>query len=412
MDGLHAVWHGGPFAKTTRYVFHPRRILFGTDPVAIDRLLLDVIDDKRKAEGAISIWDRSPKYLKFNDAGSRDSDPNVNILIREPGHVEYAARLGPGRRRPREDPRGGDRGVSVLLFLATLPSLYWAQPVETAPALKQAGIERLCVPAEAAAAWQSRRLHRRPPRRRRTARSGRSSRPRACAPGPRWPPPRVRPWIFANGWRFLRKPDGRYWGDVPAGKAALAAAEAFAYGADVVLAIDPADLEAFGRMRAFLRLGSRLGACRRLADIAVVDDGSPPVAEILNLMARRNLLFRVVPKEAPDVAAQRPDRLEGVPAEGGAEPGGLRALGAPPPDGREALAAALRQRGGPRPPRAATPATRGCTSSTTAAGRSTACASASSGAGSRAKPVAFGEGRVAVEDLRLPPTARRSSRWD
>ena len=96
MDGLRAVWHGGPFAKTTRYVFYPRRILFGTDPVAIDRLLLDIIDDKRKAEGAISIWDRSPKYLKIDDAGSRDADPNVNILIREPGHVEYAGRLGLG----------------------------------------------------------------------------------------------------------------------------------------------------------------------------------------------------------------------------------------------------------------------------------------------------------------------------
>ncbi|HEX9188864.1 MAG TPA: DUF362 domain-containing protein [Vicinamibacteria bacterium] len=96
MDGLKAVWHGGPFARTTRYVFHPRRMLVGTDPVAIDRLLLDIIDDKRKAEGAISIWDRSEKYLRFNDAGSRDSDPNVNILIREPGHVEYAGRLGLG----------------------------------------------------------------------------------------------------------------------------------------------------------------------------------------------------------------------------------------------------------------------------------------------------------------------------
>ena len=110
-----------------------------------------------------------------------------------------------------------------------------------------------------------------------------------------------RPWVFANGWRFLRKPDGRYWGDVPAGKAALAAAEAFAYGADVVLAIDPADLEAFGRMRAFLSSlpDSELPPA---ADIAVVDDGSPPVAEVLNLMARRNLLFRVAQREAPDVA--------------------------------------------------------------------------------------------------------------
>jgi hypothetical protein len=96
MDGLRAVWHGGPFARTTRYVFEPRRILFGTDPVAIDRLLLDIIDDKRKAEGAVSIWDRSEKTLRFNDALARDADPNVNILIREPGHVEYAGRLGLG----------------------------------------------------------------------------------------------------------------------------------------------------------------------------------------------------------------------------------------------------------------------------------------------------------------------------
>jgi uncharacterized protein (DUF362 family) len=96
MDGLRAVWHGGPFAKTMRYVFEPRRILVGTDPVAIDRLLLDVIDEKRKAEGAVSIWDRSEKTLQFNNTTTRDADPNVNILIREPGHVEYAERLGLG----------------------------------------------------------------------------------------------------------------------------------------------------------------------------------------------------------------------------------------------------------------------------------------------------------------------------
>ena len=51
MDGLRGVWHGGPFARTTRYVFYPKQILFGTDPVAIDRLLLDIIDDKRKERG-------------------------------------------------------------------------------------------------------------------------------------------------------------------------------------------------------------------------------------------------------------------------------------------------------------------------------------------------------------------------
>jgi hypothetical protein len=96
MDGLRGVWHGGPFAPTSRFVFYPRRILFGTDPVAIDRLLLDLIDEKRRAEGAISIWDRSPASLRTDDTAARDDDPNVNILIREPGHVEYASRLGLG----------------------------------------------------------------------------------------------------------------------------------------------------------------------------------------------------------------------------------------------------------------------------------------------------------------------------
>jgi hypothetical protein len=96
MDGLRGVWHGGPFARTRRYLFHPKQILFGTDPVAIDRLLLDIIDDERKAHGAISIYDRSPSSLKMDDTAARDADPNVNIIIREPGHVEYAASLGLG----------------------------------------------------------------------------------------------------------------------------------------------------------------------------------------------------------------------------------------------------------------------------------------------------------------------------
>ena len=96
MDGLRGVWHGGPFARTTRYVFYPRQILFGTDPVAIDRLLLGIIEQERRAHGAISIWDRSPGSLKVDDSRARDADPNVNIIIREPGHVEYASTRGLG----------------------------------------------------------------------------------------------------------------------------------------------------------------------------------------------------------------------------------------------------------------------------------------------------------------------------
>jgi len=96
MDGLRGVWHGGPFARTTRYVFYPKQIMIGTDPVAIDRLLLDIIEAERRAHGAISIWDRSPGSLRIDDTRARDADPNVNIIIREPRHVEQASTLGLG----------------------------------------------------------------------------------------------------------------------------------------------------------------------------------------------------------------------------------------------------------------------------------------------------------------------------
>ena len=189
--------------------------------------------------------------------------------------------------------------MSALVLLAALPALYWAQPVGTANAVRQAGIDRLCVPPGAVPAWRGAGFTVVP-----LADEERAERAKLTPPGLRAraevASPTARPWVFANGWRFLRAPGGRYWCDVPAGRAALAAAEAFAYDADVVLAVDPSDLEAFGRMRSFLSSvpGSPLPAA---ADVAVVDDGSPAVGEVLNLMARRNLLFEITPNEAPDV---------------------------------------------------------------------------------------------------------------
>jgi hypothetical protein len=96
MDGLRGVWHGGPFAPSLKYVFFPRQIWFGTDPVAMDRILIDVVDDERKRQGAISVWNRDTQTLDFNNGKNRDQDPNTNIIIREPGHVEYAGKLGLG----------------------------------------------------------------------------------------------------------------------------------------------------------------------------------------------------------------------------------------------------------------------------------------------------------------------------
>jgi uncharacterized Fe-S center protein len=90
MDGLRGVWHGGPFAPNPRYLFYPKQMMFGTDPVAIDHIELDLVEAKRKAEGALSLFDRSPS--KLGNSGS----PQVNHYIREPGHIEYASKLGLG----------------------------------------------------------------------------------------------------------------------------------------------------------------------------------------------------------------------------------------------------------------------------------------------------------------------------
>jgi uncharacterized protein (DUF362 family) len=87
MDGLRAIWHGGPFSEDKRYRFFPKLMMLGTDPVAIDRLLLDLIEEKRTAEGAPSLWDRSADKIDRR----AHLDYRKNTFIREPGHIEYAA---------------------------------------------------------------------------------------------------------------------------------------------------------------------------------------------------------------------------------------------------------------------------------------------------------------------------------
>lgn len=94
MDGLRGVWHAGPFSTDRRYRFYPKQMKFGTDPVAIDRFLIDVIDAKRAQEGAISVWNRDMKY--FGTTAQWQANPNVNRFLRETGHIQYASTLGLG----------------------------------------------------------------------------------------------------------------------------------------------------------------------------------------------------------------------------------------------------------------------------------------------------------------------------
>lgn len=113
------------------------------------------------------------------------------------------------------------------------------------------------------------------------------------------------PWIDSNGWRFQRGLQKANYAQLGAGSAALAAAEAFAFQVQAVLNPDPGDVEELGRMLRFLKAQDQ-PLLPALANIGVVDDGSPMLAEVLNLLTRRNLLYRVVaaPDRALDLTVQ------------------------------------------------------------------------------------------------------------
>jgi hypothetical protein len=77
----------------------------------------------------------------------------------------------------------------------------------------------------------------------------------------------------------------------------LAAAEAFTYGVDAILNPDPADVQELGKMLRFPKALEQTPMWA-ISNIAVVDDRSPAMEEVLNMLTLRNLRHRVV--SAPD----------------------------------------------------------------------------------------------------------------
>lgn len=127
------------------------------------------------------------------------------------------------------------------------------------------------------------------------------------------------PWVVANGWRFMRQPGGKFRYELPAGKAALAAAEKYAYGADAVLQTDAADDEVLRAMTAFLD-GLPRADLPPLADVGIVDDGTAITGEVMNLLARRNLLFAIVKAPSPRLRLTIAVGSREYPAEEAADP--------------------------------------------------------------------------------------------
>ncbi|MGH9614359.1 MAG: hypothetical protein ACRD4P_14895 [Bryobacteraceae bacterium] len=187
--------------------------------------------------------------------------------------------------------------MNPFLVALLLPSIFWTEGPKTAPTLRDAHIQRILAPASVTAQWKGV--------------AGISVESADLTGTVKLPVPRVdyrinaasasqEPWIYSNGWHLMRQPSARFYYDVPGAAAALAAAEAFAYGVNAVIHTDSAGLMPLGEMLAFLApLDRPQGPV--LANIGFIDDGSPQSGELMNLLIRRNLLIRIVPQPDPQL---------------------------------------------------------------------------------------------------------------
>jgi hypothetical protein len=179
----------------------------------------------------------------------------------------------------------------LLLLAAALPTLFWEGAPDTAAALRESGIREIVTPAARLDAWKGVAGI--------SAKAGDTQGAvKLLTPTVNYRPDVASasraPWLDANGWKILRRPADRYFYDVSGRQAGLAAAEAFCYGADALIRTDAAGLKPLAQMLEFLR-GIGGEPMPGIADIGFIDDGSADAGEVMNLMARNNLMFRIVP---------------------------------------------------------------------------------------------------------------------
>ncbi len=166
-----------------------------------------------------------------------------------------------------------------------LISLFTDAPPSAAPQLKSLGIECIYVAPDAVAAWKA---------------VGACAKPlpavtKLPGPGVQYRMNRASasnaPWVDSNGWQYARGLKAPAY--METANPVLAAAEAHAYGVDVIMKVPVTDWPKFAEASKLL---ASLPASKLppMANIGFLDDGSPAAGENLNLFVRRNLLFRVV----------------------------------------------------------------------------------------------------------------------
>jgi len=95
MDGMRQVWHGGPLTQVQEFIYQAGILYFGTDPVAMDTVELETIEQKRREQGVPSVWEHSPESITA-DAIEFYHNPHKNLFHRRPSHIASAGKLGLG----------------------------------------------------------------------------------------------------------------------------------------------------------------------------------------------------------------------------------------------------------------------------------------------------------------------------
>lgn len=179
---------------------------------------------------------------------------------------------------------------ALLLIAAALPGLF--VDADPAPGIREAGFDCVSIPAARAEAWKGQCATVVDP----------EKAVKLPAPGVRYRMNEARassaPWVDTNGARFARGLQSPALIAAADGKAALAAAEAHAFGVDVLVTAGPKDWKALGEMRKFLA-SLPSNPLPVLANIGFIDDGTPAATEDMKLLLRRNLMFRVVTAADP-----------------------------------------------------------------------------------------------------------------
>lgn len=176
----------------------------------------------------------------------------------------------------------------MLLLLTIIPSLLWNEGPATAPVLEKAGIREIATTGDAAV-WNGTRI--------RAVAIDSAALQKADDPGVDYRAARggatADPWVNSNLWRELRDRARPFVYEVSGAAVPLAVAEAYVSGARAYFRLKQEDLPAFSAAIRFLREIDAPPMEPR-TNFALVDDESPEMDEIMNLLVRRNLLFEPV----------------------------------------------------------------------------------------------------------------------